>query len=277
MQSLVIEPQKEGKGRSFSASLLAFATADGLWEGGRTESNATRPVFLAYAASEGESAPFLANLRLGRRAKMASSGYRRKDPYIELLRSAEYVFSTQRFREGVVVTAYLQELFRVDPGMVDPATVQFVILPPKERILTEAKSFDLASVFSHVRKLGFVSSKEYDTFPSGMRKPSEGEVLALLPLSSLFAVFLDRRTRAPLIPDPRFHAQLLLTCLALGYASTSCEHTYRTDFGKNPSLGFLESTVENVNLSPGVAFKATHDKLEPVLAETVSTYFKAVK
>ncbi|WP_437831424.1 hypothetical protein [Sorangium sp. So ce1153] len=113
MRTLTIETG-EGKGRSFSAAVLAYATASALWDGGAAET--TRPVFLQLACSEAEARPVLANLQAGRKAVMHGEGCLSKGDRVELLRSAGYVFRAQRFAEGVILTAYLHELFRLLDG-----------------------------------------------------------------------------------------------------------------------------------------------------------------
>lgn len=239
-----IAPEAGKKGRTFQGHLLGYATADSLWSGGGV-GNGIRPVFVAWACSHGEVGPFMANLRLGRVVTMVDHrGYRRKKgPFIELLRSAGYVFHLQKFAEGVVVTAYLESLFVVDPGMIDPiGGINFVILPPGAPV-------------------------EGEPAPGG---PSAKDTAIIKGLAPTFAAFVDRRTRAPLIPDPRFYEALLTACLDNGLASFSALQ-WGCGWGRGRH-GFEEHNLEAIGMGDGVAMHATHEAFERVLAEVVRDF-----
>jgi hypothetical protein len=280
MRTLRIETQKEGKGRVFSASLLAYATADALWEGGQTNTDGIRPVFLMFAASEGEVRPFTANLRLGRKATFEerSSYSRRRGPYFELLKSANYTVSTQRFKEGSVVTAYLPELFVLDPGMVDPKGVSFVLLPSKE--WCNAQNLDTASMVQHMAKLKRINFESESSRSYSVEWPDLATTESLARIAPLFAAYLDRRSRAPLLQDARFHLQVLVSFLKGGLASmTTADRTYygADRFGRSNRLGYEEDGAELVGLVPGLAVLADHIQVESVLAEEVTTFLKGKK
>lgn len=274
-EPLWIRPKAGKKGRSFAATLLAYATADALWPGGETGGDkTTRPVWIMYAAGEGEVRPFTANLRLGRAAEIpeGASYSRRKSPSVELLKSAGYAFSTQRFAEGSVVTAYLPDLVRLDPGMVDPSGIRFVMLPPRSWV--EAQGIDAELAVSHARACGMIDVGG-DRYRDRPELPSEDEVRRLALLAPAFAAYLDRRTRAPLVADFRFYVQILIASLARGLAAVSSEGGYRSDhkFGQHSRLGFLEHEVEGVGLVPGLAMCAGHVDVETMLAEQAAIYF----
>jgi hypothetical protein len=271
VRTLVIQPQKEGKGRSFIAALLGYATADSLWAGGVAATDAIRPVWMAIAASEGEIGPFVANLRCGRKAEIANPHQRRPD-VIELLRSAGYAWSSQRFPEGSLVTAYLPELFRLDPGMVDPSGARFVVLAPSAWCAEQRANVDAA--VRHVRAMGMIAAPDRKESYSEPAPPTAEEVAELAPLASLFAAYLDRRTRAPLIPDHRFHTQLLVACLMGGLASLSAVDRGYARFGQHTKLGFRSVDLETVGMAPGVAFQATHERIEELLAEQVAKFYR---
>ena len=259
LPDLHIEPVQGKKGRTFSASLLAYVTADALWEGGE-KGDGVRPVFMMVAASEGQAGPFVANLRLGRKAIIGEqqSYSRSKKPTLECLKSAGYSFSSQRHPEGVVVTAYLPGLIHTDPGMVDPTGIRFVCLPPASGIFEDAL-------------------KLIDTSEDSERKPSQEDARTMLKAAKMFAVYLDRRTRAPLVPHPRFHVRLLKACLdeKLAFLSSSSPSYMRASWGRSSSVGFEEHGTSDVGLSPGIVFQATHAAFESLLADVVSDHFKA--
>lgn len=282
MLYLRIEPQKEGKGRTFTANLISYVTADSLWD--QSAGDGTRPVWLCYAASEGEVRAFTANLRMGRKAEIGAkernSWRRNRNPYLELLKSVGYEFTTQRFPEGSVITAFLPELFRLDPGMVDPKGAKFLVMPSREWL--DSQRVAVPEMVQHCRSLGYVDT---GLLPNGKKRPDYEEaqwpsadlVTTLAPMASLFVSYLDRRTRAPTIQDPRFHLQLLIGALKQGLATLSTEDSYRQQgFGRHQKFLFREHSTDLAGLAPGVAFSGTHEKIETLLADEVSVYFKAV-
>lgn len=258
MRNLVITTSDTKKGRSFSALQIACVEADSLWEGGRTSTDTVRPVWMMLAGSEIELRSFVANLRGGRKAEVGN-GYRsRGKEKVEFLKSVGYQFTWQRMPEGSVVTVFLPDLFRLDPGMVDPKGIQFVVLPTKEYISTQ--TIDIATAETHSRGL--------------FKLPADIDFTQVVPTAALFCAYLDRRTRCPLLVDSRFYTQLYLACLEKGLASWSHEsYSYCREFGQNSRVPFLETDTDKVGLLPGVAFQANHEDFEKVLAEEVKRFF----
>lgn len=237
------------KGRSFRATLLAYVRA---FEFGTDN---IRPAYMTLATSAAEAAPFLANLRKGRKAEVANGG---KGDRFELLKSAGYAFALQKHPEGTAITAYLPGLFALDPGMVDPTGVRFVVLPSRQ--WAAAHPVDAKAV-AHARR----------ACPD-----VEGDFAALAPTATLFAAYLDRRTRCPLIADQGFYLQILVAALTQGLASLSTRDRYGGRDRPWGQHGFLEEhDTEAVGLLPGVACRATHGALEAFLAEQVGIYYGA--
>lgn len=263
-RQLVIEPPKEGKGRTFRASLLAYVAADALWSGGAADVDSTRPVWMMLAGSDAELRAFVANLRTGHRADVSTENRwsRRAPARYEILRSAGYEFSWQRTPLGSAVTVYLPSLFCLDPGMVDPDGIKFCVLPPAEWLASQ--QLDVAGPMAHLRRLG-----------CGFE---DALLASLVPLSALFAAYLDRRTRCPLIPDPRFHAQLLCAALSKGIASFPESDHYYGDmpWGVHRGFGFKEEGTEVMGLAQAIACKVKHEDFETFLADQVSLYFATV-
>lgn len=266
MRVVTIEPQKEGKGRSFSAVCLATIEADRLWPGGDAVTDNNRPVWAMFTGTDNEVRPFVANLLLGRKAEFEKDNAyryttRKRGERLEILRSAGYQITYQREAEGTIATVFLPDLFRLDPGMVDVDGARFIVLPSREWAL--AQKVDVAPIVQHGRSLGY---------------PIEEEALAsLTPMAFLFAAYLDRRTRCPLLSDGRFYLQLLLACLHNGLASWSNakDRYYReTEFGKHADMLFFEKDTADVGLLPGIAFNAAHEAIEEVLASEVDRFFK---
>jgi hypothetical protein len=147
---LVIEPKTPAqtarrsrhppKTRRFQVTYLAHLCANAWWSGGQAAADATRPVWLLVAATERAARPFVANLQTGHRAVLVP--YRPDQTFtpsplaqMELLKSAGYRFLWQRLTGGpdgplALVTAYLPDLFMLDPGLIDPTGVAFLALTP---------------------------------------------------------------------------------------------------------------------------------------------------
>jgi len=265
MRAISIAPT-DGKGRTFSAACLATVEASGIWAVDRTDD--TRPLWAMFAGSDAELRAFAANLQMGKKAMFGSGSNRSKrGDRLELLRSAGYAFAWQRDaeRDVSIVSAYVPDFFRVDPGMVDPSGAHFVCLPTQAWM--DAQTFDrreLVAIVQHAEKLNSGRSVE--------------ELIALVPMAFLFAVYLDRRTRAPLLADGRFYLQLLLAALADGLASWPTDGSYHythrdSDWGINKALGFCCIDTATVGLARGLAFSASHEAVEAFLAREVATFF----
>lgn len=175
-------PDSGQKTRSFSAGLVAYVTADQLWDGGKATTDTIRPIWLQVAGTSGAIRPFVTNLQAGRVAAMtrtsASSSARSKPPRIELLRTAGYHWHWQRTAHGVIATAYLPEPVALDPGMIDPDRCAFVCLTPRWWV------------------------DQHGEHAEAVR----------------FTAYLRRRTRRPIFPDAAFATFLLDRALAAGIA-----------------------------------------------------------
>ncbi len=263
--------QKEGaKGRSFTATCVGIATADGLWE---TNGKTIRPVWAMFAGSDAELRPFVTNLRLGRKADRHSNHSSRggDEERLEFLKSVGYQVTWQRETEGSIVTLFHPDLFRLDPGMVDPAGIQFVLLVPTD--WSEAQTVEVEAAVTHVRALAPTVDPCF--------------LESLVPTAYLFAAFLDRRTRCPLVSDGRFYLQLLVASLDQGLASLAgnCAryNQDRREWGHNSRHGFnvevggerySRESIETIGLRHAISFHASHEQFEAFLAEQVALFFE---
>jgi hypothetical protein len=271
MHEVYIAPAKEGKGRTFRAICLATVEADSLWEGGQTATDDVRPVWAMFTNSEQELRPFMVNLTRGRKAASFSGERwgRRKATCLEVLRSSHVITSWQREPEGAIATVIMPDLFQLDPGMVDTKGAAFVLLPPVE--WGAAQHIDVKPLVRHTKRL---LPKRVRTGDDAL---TDDALAALVPEAFLFATYLDRRTRCPLVSDGRFYLQLLIACLDAGIASWPNAESYHYrdhPFGFNPKLGFHTQGTEDVGLTKGIAFLADHPTIERVLAEQVTTFFQ---
>jgi hypothetical protein len=255
MIEATIQPSSHGKGRAFSATCLALVEGDALW--GQSSDN-SRPLFAAFAGSDTELRPFVANLRLGRKAVLSESRGNdfssKRDAKIETMKSVDYSEAWQRSDAGSTCCLYLADMFRIDPGMVDPKGIAFVMMP-SAAILKE----DVPDAAEYAKKLGYpVTSWD-----------------GLTQQAYLFASYLDRRTRCPIVADGRFYLQLMLACLKDGLASWPVDSRLRYDhqkpFGCSNVLN--AAGVERLGFVRPLAFHATHEMFEPLLAREVAGFF----
>lgn len=258
MLELVIPPVQSGKGRSFQATLLAHVNADALWAGGGTATEVTRPVWMMLGGSDNELRPFVANLQTGRKADHPGGSKYQGTSRFEVLKSAGYHYAWQRTPVGTAVTIFLPDLFRLDPGMVDPKGIQFCLLPSRDWVTPP--------------------DPQAEAFLAKLKVPTEDPaVLHALTLAPLFIAYLDRRTRCPLIPDPRFYALVLVQALTKGLASWSVnDHFGSRNWGEHRELSYREHSTTNVGYARGLVFKSTHEEFEAFLAEQVKLFFAQV-
>lgn len=204
------------KGRSFDALLVAHVQANGLWDGGAGGGDdVVRPAWALFACDEGTRVPLVANLRCGRKAREYSDaawgGRSAGRVSFEFLRSAGYEFLTQRAPEGALVQVFHRGLFAFDPGVAEEK-VRGVLAPPRAWLEAQAVALGAASATA--------ASK-------AARERVDAEEMAPQPwieeprfaaLATLFAASLDRRLRAPLVPDVAFQGQLFAAALLSGFA-----------------------------------------------------------
>jgi hypothetical protein len=180
MQEYTVCSDPTKKGRSFTARCVALVVADHMWASGNSDN--VRPIWAQFVGSDAEMRPFATNMVLGRKLEK-SGGSRRASASdrIEFLKSAGYQLAWQREPEGTILTAFLPDLFRLDPGMVDPAGAAFVMLTPRWWLEAQTLPADAAC-------------------------------------ASLFAAMLDRRTRCPLPADVTFYQQMMAAAIEQGLA-----------------------------------------------------------
>ena len=236
--TLSIEPAKGRKGRTFRAHLFNYLTANSLWDCG-ANGKAHRPVYLAYAATDQEARAFTANLRTGRRA-IVRNAYGGGDGTIEILKSSGHRFVFERRNGTTIVTAFLPELFELDPGLLGEE-VSFVWAPPTWWVDREVRAPAL------------------EPFPADERRE--------LVLAGHFAAFLDRRTPLPILSDPAFHRQL--------YRAARNESWFIEPAGYplNPGRLFIYPD-ELVGLELAALIDVDHAAFEDFLRRETTTYYE---
>ena len=182
--SVAASKGKAKKGRTFGCTLLAFIEGD-RFIGADTEYDRFRPLFFSVVATEAESKYILASIRSGfelSEIRNHSSGKRFK-----LLKKYGYTHTKQKIEDSIVLTFYVASLFDIDPGLVDPDHVRFVMLPDQAWV---------------------------DSQPEGV----DAEAL-------LFLSYLDRRIKYPFPPSDKFGRLLLDQCLVNRLATRSDHNT----------------------------------------------------
>jgi hypothetical protein len=245
LTDLTIEPKGE-KGRAFTAKMVAFVRADALWrEGGGRGDNTVRPVWAMLAGSQDELRPFMANLRMGR---PAASGRHRK---FEFIKSVRWRVIHQREPEGVLATIYHPDLFEPDPGMVDPDRIDFVVMVDQE--------WASAQVCDHERARAYMAKVGLDD-----------RALEYLPLAPLVALYLDRRTRCPIVNDELFYFHVLVNALACGIAHKVQEGGRYLPYGT--AFGAGQEGLDNL-AATAVVWSCDHLRFGEFLAEQVTTFY----
>jgi hypothetical protein len=260
MRTLTIESGKGEKTRSFQAVMLAHVRAELLMP--TTDDGMQRPVWAVFAGSENQMQAFVSNLKAGKKA--LDEGKSSSFKGVEFLKSADFAFAAQREREGVLVTAYLPDLVRLDPGMVDPAGVRFLMVVPED--WHAAQTVDgAASMVDFCRRLGFGMACEED-----------------VPEALLFAACLDRRTRAPILADGAFALQLYYAFLRDGLASWPDERedwnrrSEAAPFGVSARLRITAEGLADAKVRRVTGVVASHDEVEALLAQEVDAYFRGL-
>lgn len=252
--------QNQGKGRAFGATCVALASSSILPE---YLPDTIRPIYATFAGTETELRPFVANLRAGRKAEPteASSKRTRVENRIEFMKSTKFSVAWQREEGGCLVTFYHPELFRMDPGMVDPETIRFAMFIPR--------AWEVEQKIPNLRDV--VASAYRSDIPFDHSK-----LLELAPAACLFAAYLDRRTRTPIVADPRFHLRLLVACLEAEFASFPGTYGYserNSDFA-TLEHGFREYGLESVGFSRAIVFKASQLAFESLLGRLTFDFLK---
>ena len=242
--TLTIEPKKTRrgrvrKGRTFTAHLLSYLTANASWDSG--SGDAHRPVYLSYATTDQEARAFTANLRTGRPAVVRNE-YGHDKQRLEILKSSPHRFAFQRLNGTSIVTAFLPDLFELDPGLLHER-ITFVFAPPTWWTERQLEAPALAAFADDERRE--------------------------LVMAAYFAAYLDRRTPLPIINDAVFHRQL--------FRAAQDEPWFRRPSGNRYGPGFLylfPEDVDPVGLETAALVDVRHDDFEVFLRNQTTLYYR---
>lgn len=294
MKTLTIEVKSGKKGRVFSGAVLAHVCADALWEGGRTETDGTRPVWVVLGGEETTLRPFVANFRDGAVAVEDGRGWgrRRSSNKWALLKSYPFKQIHQRTGVGTLTTLYLAPLFELDPGHI-PSVIGFVAAMggawAKVQTLPAMPEFN-----QWYAQSGFSGEKRPLSFTSPLG------VLPMIPRdvvrgwsveASLFRAYLERRTTLPLPADPLFTLHLYVAMLAIGAASlpetSESSNTYRRPdvsaegdvmlWARHPRHGFRTDGTEALGVERLMACYLQHEEFQRIASQEVQRYRQMLK
>ena len=270
MTLYVIQTDSE-KGRSFQGVALGLITAPKVspWE---TKDKFVRPIWSVWATSEGETGPFIANLRLGCVGKA-------QDNFIEFMKSFVGFSCIQQIvpNVGTLTTLYFSELFRVDPGFVDPVNIRFCLLPAQSWLDAQPSEGEDAFV-SWVLQTGSAEQVEKTYTWRDRKDLTEDDLAALVPYANLFATYLDVRTRAPLIQDPLFYYQLLVACVANNLVEIpESPGTYDKTDKFLLGNGCKSRGLPDLGVAGALVMGATHTDFEALLIRETDRFLKAKK
>lgn len=258
----------EVKTRVFRATLLAHCEADGLWE--QSGGDTIRPVWAVLASGEVEARAVVANVRMGAKLDEEIPGKPdKRGQRFEVLRSAGYLWSPpfavqygppSAPQTALGYTVYMPELIKESLGLVDPLAARFVLSPRANLPALQMRDDVLGACLAHVMAVMDFGEEDVPVLRRYLR------------LAPLFADYLVAHSRAPMLRDTRFFAQILCRALTMGLATRAERAEFASKWGINPKLGFFEYGVEAIGLHPGLAFQAKQEEVQALLADNVEVF-----
>ena len=273
--TLRLQIETEGKGRSFSALVLARVYAGCAWGAGRTEYGRHRPALMLLGASPEEASAVAANIREGRKMKLYGDGASSKGDPCEVLKSERFAISQQRTEEGTLLLVRHPDLFSWSPGLVSES-VQWVCLPSRADLAEQASRFDPVRTQAHLARLGFSPwTEEMEQAKARGRKKDARLVHGLAdPLFPAFAAMLvagiAQRVRFPIVDDPLFWAQLTAALLDRKLVHRASSHSYHPETDSYGESGVVES-----GYYPGAAMSTSQTEIGEVLARETSVFLRS--
>lgn len=229
---VIVVGKADGKAEAFHCTHLGHVKCSSLLKN-PARNGPDRPIWLSVAASPQELRAVEANLRMGRTLKVGSWT-------LELLKSTPYVWSKQSTAAASVLTVYLPDVFRVDPGAVDPNGVGFYVLP-SQRWCDDYAAKNAAEILRAVADIA--------------REPEYAvKLIESAPRAVWMLSMLNSRTRCPIIREIGFAIRVMQK------ASSHMLLNYGGD-------------IECVGMAHGFSFESSHTQLERLLAQCVKEHF----
>jgi hypothetical protein len=216
------------KTRTFSVRLMGYLQANFLWD--RGVGDEVRPTWIAYLGTESESQAFTSNFRGGHKAETTRKTFK-------LPKTAPHRWTTQKVPGGLITTAYLPELFHLEPAFPAPERVRFVLAPPRWWIDRQVKRLE----------------------------SDHGAQARELARAALFAAYLDRRTPLPVLGELAFHLQLFR-------AAREADWVYEPEEGSLASAPFQAVGAQTCGLDEPLAVSAPQKTISEFLIDQTSSF-----
>ena len=266
---LVIE--SEGKGRSFSALVLARVYAPCAWEAGIRERDRHRPAMLLLGCADEEAGALRANLLEGRKMRLHGERFGHKGEPCEILRSERFAIGVQKTEAGTLLLVRHPALFVFSPGLVSD-DVRFVCLPPRRLLDAQASQFGLAATRDHLAACGFepwTQEREQVSWHKPVGRLVRGLDDPLFPaFAALLVASVAQRVGFPIVDDPLFWAQLAAALIEAGIAHR-CIEKYDFEIAPYGEAGVVES-----GFYPGAAVATSQAKIGEVLARETASFLR---
>lgn len=220
--------RRPAKTRCFAARFLGYVSAGGMVDHTAVQ-GATLPLYLAFLGTEAETNAVMANLRCGHKASVGSI-------VLQTPKRAPYRWLSEPCGGARIVTAYLPDVFSLEPTSPFPEDLRFIFLPPRSWVLEQAAVL-------------------------GTEFGDEAEDVAR---AALFAAYLDRRTALPILDDLRFHLRLYRAALAQGWTFGVDRYGYSTPRVSADGIdrcGFEQPVAVRVDAETFASFLTTQTQL----------------
>jgi hypothetical protein len=264
---LVID-KKEGKGRAFSAELVAYAEADPLWN--TTDTKNHRPIWAVFAGPAEQLRAFSANLLLGH---LATDGKDRDAERFEFLKSAGYRAWTRPLPAGgVAVTFCLPHLLSWQVPQDEELHHKFAVIPALELISGWTFDLDVAlrlllamesSAFNDGigrREDGYDWSTQTSSYSPALKIDDlEGhkDLHRFLSYGALLLHYLEHRLPQPLPRSPVFGAWLFLLGIEQGCVR-STERQSEEQRRYSRTSAYVVTGAEKAGAADGFTFNGAH-------------------
>lgn len=274
-ERIVVERQtKEGKTRSFEARVVGMTVSHMASWIKTGDDRIVQPASVVMLGDDASVRAVVANLRTGRRCWLTDrkrNTTRNKQPYPSLdLTGTKYHYLFQQFDEGTICHVYSVDLYNQDPGMIDPDDIQFIAPVPKQW----AAEQNVDPILATWAKNEFAKLCK----PQDLKSEIEWESIAnsIVECAAMTCVYLDRRTRIPILPDLRFQVRLFLECMTVGlcrYPEQIIQGRYSRQWGFNGPA--FTSDDNEMGLLWSIQCRASHDSFQSVLSRVVNQHFAA--
>lgn len=215
---VAVDKKQEGKTRNFQATLTQWVVSS-LMKGYNTalSDDHLQPCYLQLCGDESSLKAVVANIKAGNRLyfpnrKSKNISGKRLYSGVHLSKS-KYSYLWQYFEAGASVEIINNELFSIEPLDEMGDSFSFIALISQEWCDSQKSIIESSDpeIFDWSRKLFYSKYGEYEN-----NKHMVFIAEHLVYFSSMFSLYVDRRTRVPIMPSLRFQVMLFLECANAG-------------------------------------------------------------